>query len=609
MVKVKLPDIRKNKLSVIIKSLEKRDAAMQRFQRRDLYNAKSVKVAENTQIELYLPTLLGDKGKPAWSGSTQPDNGRKGAETRAKNGTKDSKDDGHRKGGSDDSKSSRKKANGSDASELGNGTGNGKVNVMMGRKIPNKRPLLTNGLKTLRVDEGIGPFSAREAKEREKASSGTTASKVEMVFKPGQALVSAKESQRFGSTKTNMLSLKSWNQNNPTENAYHWLSSGPGELDQVQIFKTSIGKNLLGRGARNGKALPPPDPAMTSTEKFTVSMVKPSLPQVSTSPPHSHHILEQILQQQLEEEGEGRERGGEGGLLWRQKSLSPSHSGSVSPTRGGREKADGEMPATFDANEFSAHQRSYHHGEFSSYRDNSHIQGNISQQHARTGKGGQSFIEASFLVKNVSKNGTPQVVSGLTGPQLSPPRPQGLGIKGTSPKKLNRPPGTTNRTTGSTQSSPSLPPRGSEPFQGQCFHRHRRGWYSRHERSLLPWSVHDVAQVPAERAEHRRGEQRADHLHWHQQRQPRGQTCRDHGFRDLAEHEERACAGEQEEPDGQAAPGRRQRHLHFGFGRVSSDAEAHARASADHQQQPAGQPQQGPGPIWKQDHDETWDDS
>ena len=56
MVKVKLPDIRKNKLSVIIKSLEKRDAAMQRFQRRDLYNAKSVKVAENTQIELYLPT-------------------------------------------------------------------------------------------------------------------------------------------------------------------------------------------------------------------------------------------------------------------------------------------------------------------------------------------------------------------------------------------------------------------------------------------------------------------------------------------------------------------------------------------------------------------------
>ena len=54
-----------------------------------------------------------------------------------------------------------------------------------------------------------------------------------------------------------MLSLKSWNQNNPTENAYHWLSSGPGELDQVQIFKTSIGKKLLGRGARNGKALPP----------------------------------------------------------------------------------------------------------------------------------------------------------------------------------------------------------------------------------------------------------------------------------------------------------------------------------------------------------------
>ena len=76
MVKVKLPDIRKNKLSVIIKSLEKRDAAMQRFQRRDLYNAKSVKVAENTQIELYLPTLLCDKGKPAWSGSTQPDSGR-----------------------------------------------------------------------------------------------------------------------------------------------------------------------------------------------------------------------------------------------------------------------------------------------------------------------------------------------------------------------------------------------------------------------------------------------------------------------------------------------------------------------------------------------------
>lgn len=207
---------------------------------------------------------------------------------------------------------------------------------------------------------------------------------------------------------------------------------------------------------------------MTSTEKFTVSMVKPSLPQVSTSPPHSHHILEQILQQQLEEEGEGRERGGEGGLLWRQKSLSPSHSGSVSPTRGGREKADGEMPATFDANEFSAHQRSYHHGEFSSYRDNSHIQGNISQQHARTGKGGQSFIEASFLVKNVSKNGTPQVVSGLTGPQLSPPRPQGLGIKGTSPKKLNRPPGTTNRTTGSTQSSPSLPPVDQSPSKANA---------------------------------------------------------------------------------------------------------------------------------------------
>ena len=73
MGKVKLPDIRKNKLSVIIKSLEKRDAALQRFQRRDLYNAKSVKLVENTQIELYLPTLCSDgKGKaPTWNHSTQ----------------------------------------------------------------------------------------------------------------------------------------------------------------------------------------------------------------------------------------------------------------------------------------------------------------------------------------------------------------------------------------------------------------------------------------------------------------------------------------------------------------------------------------------------------
>ena len=71
-LKMKLPDIRKNKLSVIIKSIERREASMQRFQRRDLYNAKAVKVVENTQVELFLPTLVKDdnKGRPLWNQST-----------------------------------------------------------------------------------------------------------------------------------------------------------------------------------------------------------------------------------------------------------------------------------------------------------------------------------------------------------------------------------------------------------------------------------------------------------------------------------------------------------------------------------------------------------
>ena len=101
---------------------------------------------------------------------------RKGDELKAaKNGAKEANKDGRGKAGAEEAQngkgrnsSLKKNANGG-AEKLGNG----KVNVM-GRKIPNKRPLLTNGLKTLRVDEGLGPFSVRGAKEKD----GVGASKV-----------------------------------------------------------------------------------------------------------------------------------------------------------------------------------------------------------------------------------------------------------------------------------------------------------------------------------------------------------------------------------------------------------------------------------------------
>ena len=224
MVKVRLPDIRKNKLSTIIKSLEKRDAALQKFQRRDLFNAKSVKMVENTQIELYLPTLCGEKGKPTWNGSTHLDE-RKGAEGRA------ARNGGALGPGKEEKKVAEDvKARGQGKKfEKGAAGPNGRANLI-GRKVPNKRPLLDNGLKTLRVNDPQNPFQVRSPDKKD----GIGASKIEMVFKPTQQVVSGKQSERFSLTKTNM-SLKSWNQNNPTENAYHWLSSGPGDLEQVQV--------------------------------------------------------------------------------------------------------------------------------------------------------------------------------------------------------------------------------------------------------------------------------------------------------------------------------------------------------------------------------------
>ncbi|QDZ25497.1 hypothetical protein HOP50_17g80390 [Chloropicon primus] len=459
MVKVKLPDIRKNKLSVIIKSLEKRDAALQKFQRRDLYNSKSVKVVENTQIELYLPGFSSEKGKPTWNGSTHLDE-RKVNEGKGKTGA--GREGKEHKQGDEGKRGNFKKGN----ATTDKGAGNGKV--VMGRKISSKRPLLTtNGMKTLRIDDGLGPFTVRTSKDKDQ---GVATSKIEMVFKPTQTLVSKKS--RFSTTKTNMLSLKSWNQNNPTENACHWLSSGAGDLDQVQLIKTSLeskaASNARSRLYDNGLT------TSSSTEKYTVSMVKPSLPQVSTSPPHSQQILEQLLQQQQQQQ-QSNDKGqdtfldpiayknvdvlslktGSGGLH------SQSQSDSGSPTRIGM-GGDGDLGNGI-ANAFSHHQRAYHHGEFSSYRDNSHIQGNINQNHVRSGKGGQSLIEAPFIVKHVSKDGTTTI---LTSPGISPQKPQGsLGIRGSSPikspakspspkKGMNGLP----HTKSPNYSSPSLPP-------------------------------------------------------------------------------------------------------------------------------------------------------
>ena len=204
-----------------------------------------------------------------------------------------------------------------------------------------------------------------------------------------------------------------------------------------------------------------------STERFAVSLVKPSLPQVSTSPPHSHQLLEQLMRQRRED-GEKPQEAASGSSLDELDSaaggaFSRSQSESGSPIRIGAglvDKNEGSQPNIVDG--FLHHQRSYHHGEFSSFRDHSHIQGNISQHHARHGKGGGSFMEGSFIVQNVGKDGT---VSILSSPSGSPPKqPQGsLGIRGSSPIKCRSPKKGQNGVGGEGKpspsfSSPSLPP-------------------------------------------------------------------------------------------------------------------------------------------------------
>ena len=494
MVKVKLPDIRKNKLSVIIKSLEKRDAAMQRFQRRDLYNAKSVKIVENTQIELYLPTLCNDKGKPTWNNSTHL--GRS-----EKNGH-DKHGHGHGNASAPGSKALEEEGgNGLNMKNKGShGKKDGKV---LGRKFPHKSPVLEAGLNTLRTtQEDAGQVSTSgtshhhthghgRTKDKDGMQLGTFAHKVEMVFKPNQSIVQTKEGQKFSTSKTNMLSLKSWNQNNPTENACHWLSSGPREdLEHVQVFKGSILKkhphlnvhsqsnnspsSSSGGGGGDGvhTNFANNSMGMNMGEKYAVSMVKPNLPQVSTSPPRgSQHLIEQFLHQQ-ERHGHGDDD--EDGLnLSRMGSFESSGLGngsmmgsdSLSPTRS-RSRSESLSPTRNDVlgagvNQFP-HHTSYHHSEFSSFRDNSHIQGNISQHHARNmvGKGGQSFIEASFVVKNVSKDGTIKenslIHDGNSGLSSSPGKQQ-LKIYGMRQQR-QRSPILTKSAHASPQHQPACPP-------------------------------------------------------------------------------------------------------------------------------------------------------
>ena len=373
MVKVKLPDIRKNKLSVIIKSLERKDVALQKFQRRDLYNAKAVKVVENTQIELYLPNLIDSKGKPTWNHSTQV------------NGGRHLKQGGRGEGAGASGHNSNAKAGGGENAGTNSQTNNtkgvgGPRKGVAGRKIPQKSPSLSNQLKTLRTDDGKGGLhlsSSTSNRSKDKESSGVGATKVEMIFKPTQAVMKAKESQRFSTGKTNMMSLKSWNQNNPTEAAYHWLSSGPGgssDYTQVDAFQGSLKRHMAGKNNMNMESSS--SLAHTNGEKYTVSMVKPSLPEVNTSPPRSHVTLEQILEQKD------------------QKRRQASGSETSSPTKNNAEMVDFDQLSP----------RSYQHREFSSYRDNSHIQGNIMQQHARIGRDAESLIDNPFIVKSQKKN-------------------------------------------------------------------------------------------------------------------------------------------------------------------------------------------------------------